>query len=179
MTYQHYSPEFKAKIVLQVIQGEKELGEVAKEHNINPNLIRKWRTVFLEKASMVFEDPEKGAAKAKRKEESLEKKQRQMLSTIGQLKLERDFLQDAFRRTGRPVPRFNPEDEQCELLGVIRSKVYYTPKSRDEEAIERKERIMSLIDYWHTENPTWGARKIRVLLSSAVSSVRDGSNSDR
>ena len=105
MTYQHYSPEFKAKIVLQVIQGEKELGEVAKEHNINPNLIRKWRTVFLEKASMVFEDPEKGVAKAKRKEESLEKKQRQMLSTIGQLTLERDFLQDAFRRTGRPIPQ--------------------------------------------------------------------------
>ena len=44
-------------------------------------------------------------------EESLEKKQRQMLSTIGQLTLERDFLQDAFRRTGRPIPRFNPEDE--------------------------------------------------------------------
>ena len=53
---------------------------------------------------------------------------------------------------------------QCELLGVTRSKVYYTPKSPDEEAIERKERIMALIDYWHTENPTWGARKIRVLL---------------
>ena len=111
MTYQHYSPEFKARIVLQVLQGEKELGEVAKEHNINPNLIRKWRTTFLEKASMVFEDPEKEAAKAKRKEESLEKKQRQMLSTIGQLTLERDFLQDAFRRTGRPIPRFNLEDE--------------------------------------------------------------------
>jgi putative transposase len=42
--------------------------------------------------------------------------------------------------------------------------VYYTPKSPDEQAIERKERIMSLIDYWHTENPAWGARKIRVLL---------------
>ena len=54
---------------------------------------------------------EKEAAKARRKEENLEKKQRQMLSTIGQLTLERDFLQDAFRRTGRPVPRFNPEDE--------------------------------------------------------------------
>ena len=58
-----------------------------------------------------YDHREKGAAKAKRKEESLEKKQRQMLSTIGQLTLERDFLQDAFRRTGRPVPRFNPEDE--------------------------------------------------------------------
>ena len=41
MACQHYSPEFKAKIVLQVLQGEKEIGEVAREHNINPNLIRK------------------------------------------------------------------------------------------------------------------------------------------
>lgn len=53
---------------------------------------------------------------------------------------------------------------QCELLGVTRSKVYYTPKEPDAEAIERKERIMALIDYWHTENPAWGTRKIRVLL---------------
>ena len=111
MAYQHYTPEFKAKLVLQVLQGEKELGEVANENNINPNLIRKWRTTFLEKASMVFVDPQAEAAKAKRKEESLEKKQKQMLSTIGQLTLERDFLQDAFRRTGHPIPRFDPEDE--------------------------------------------------------------------
>ena len=53
---------------------------------------------------------------------------------------------------------------QCELLGVTRSKVYYTPKSPDEQAVERKERIMARIDYWYTENPAWGGRKIRVLL---------------
>ena len=111
MTYQHYTAEFKAKIVLEILQGERELGEVAKEYSINPNLIRKWRTTFLERASQVFEDPEKEASKARRKEENLEKKQRQMLSTIGQLTLERDFLQDAFRRTGRPVPRFDPEEK--------------------------------------------------------------------
>ena len=56
MTYQHYTPEFKAKIVLQVLQGEKEIGELAKENNINPNLIRKWRTTFLEKAATVRHD---------------------------------------------------------------------------------------------------------------------------
>ena len=111
MTYQHYTPEIKAKIVLQVLQGEKEIGEVAKENGINPNLIRKWRTIFLEKAATVFEDPEKEASKAKRKEESLEKKHKEMLSTIGQLTLERNFLQDAFRRSGRTVPRFDQEDE--------------------------------------------------------------------
>ena len=41
MTYQHYTAEFKAKIVLEILQGERELGEVAKEYSINPNLIRK------------------------------------------------------------------------------------------------------------------------------------------
>ena len=60
---------------------------------------------------MIFEEPDKEAVEAKRKEANLEKKQKQMLSTIGQLTLERDFLQDAFRRSGRPVPRYDPEDE--------------------------------------------------------------------
>ena len=32
MTYQHYTAEFKAKVVLEILQGERELGEVAKEH---------------------------------------------------------------------------------------------------------------------------------------------------
>ena len=73
MNYQHYSPEFKAKLVLQVLQGEKEIVELAQEHSVNPNLIRKWKTEFLEKASTVFEDSRKEAAKAKKKEDRLEK----------------------------------------------------------------------------------------------------------
>ena len=71
MNYQHYSPEFKAKVVLQVLQGEKEIGELAQEYSINPNLIRKWKTEFLET------------------------EKQQMLRTIGQLTLERDFMQYA------------------------------------------------------------------------------------
>ena len=53
---------------------------------------------------------------------------------------------------------------QCELLGMNRSSVYYRPKTPDEEAKERKEKIMARIDWWSTQNPTWGARKIRQLL---------------
>ena len=45
-----------------------------------------------------------------------------------------------------------------------RSSVYYRPKTPDEEAKERKEKIMARIDWWSTQNPTWGARKIRQLL---------------
>ena len=32
-----------------------------------------------------------------------------MLKTIGQLTLERDFLQDCFRRTGTAIPEFDPD----------------------------------------------------------------------
>ena len=53
---------------------------------------------------------------------------------------------------------------QCELLGMNRSSVYYRPKTPDEEARERKEKIMGRIDWWCTQYPTWGARKIRQML---------------
>ena len=33
---------------------------------------------------------------------------------------------------------------QCELLGINRSSVYYTPKTADEEARERKEKMSSV-----------------------------------
>ena len=109
MAYKHYTPDFKAKIVLQVLQGEKELGEIASENSLNPNMVRNWKTEFLSKVSSIFENKDKAEKEAKRKEEVLEKKKQQMLKTIGQLTLERDFLQDCFRQQGHPVPRLDPE----------------------------------------------------------------------
>jgi hypothetical protein len=53
----------------------------------------------------------KFAKEARRKEDALEKEKNQMLKTIGQLTLERDFLQDCFRRTGRPVPQIDPKGQ--------------------------------------------------------------------
>ena len=46
-----------------------------------------------------------------RKEDDLKKKNDQMLRTIGQLTLERDFLQDCFRQAGEAIPRI-PEYDQ-------------------------------------------------------------------
>ena len=53
---------------------------------------------------------------------------------------------------------------QCELLGVTRSQVYYEPKEPDRAAEERKEEILSRIDYWHTMMPALGARRLRTKL---------------
>ena len=52
-----YSAEFKASVVLELLQGNKELGELAAEHNLNPNMIRNWRREFLDNASRVSMRP--------------------------------------------------------------------------------------------------------------------------
>ena len=105
-----YTAAFKTKIVLEVLREEKELGEIAAEHNLSPNMVRNWKREFLDNAESVFENPKKAAREAKRKEAALEKRNNQMLKTIGQLTLERDFLQDCFRRAGEEIPRFHSED---------------------------------------------------------------------
>lgn len=99
-----YSPQLKAKLVLEVLSGEKELGAIAHDNGINPNMLRNRKREFLDKASTVFEEPKKAEKQAKRKEEQLKKGSDQMLKIIGQLTLERDFLQRCFRQCGLPVP---------------------------------------------------------------------------
>ena len=109
MSYKTYTSEFKAKVVIEVLQGDKSLSEIASEYNLNPNMVRNWKSEFLENASTVFENPKKDEKAARRKEETLKKEKETLLKTIGQLTIERDFLQDCFRRSGRLVPEFDPE----------------------------------------------------------------------
>ena len=138
MARTQYSPQFKTKLVLEVLGGEKELGTIAYENNISPNMLRSWKREYLDHASKVFENPRKAEKQARRKEESLKKETDQMLKTIGQLTLERDFLQDRFRQYGLPVPGLSKNKllslrRQCELLGISRSTLYYEREGPDEK----------------------------------------------
>ena len=110
MARSNYTSAFKTKIVLEVLREERELGEIEAEHNLNPNMVRNWKREFLDNAESVFENPKKLEREAKRKEKALEKQNTQMLKTIGQLTLERDFLQSCFRKTGRPIPKLGGEE---------------------------------------------------------------------
>lgn len=49
---------------------------------------------------------------------------------------------------------------QCELLGIQRSTVYYKPADPSDEQREHEETLMARIDYWHTEMPYLGTRKM-------------------
>ena len=108
MSRNTYTPEFKAKLVLEVLQEDKTLDEIASRNSINPNMLRNWKKEFLENASRAF-DQTKQEKEARRKEVALKKENEKMLKTIGQLTLERDFLQDCFRDAGRPIPKMHQD----------------------------------------------------------------------
>jgi transposase-like protein len=103
MAKRKFTAEFKANLVLEVLRGERELGEIASEHQINPNQLRTWRAWFLENASTLFED-NKAAKDLERRAEASAREKAAMLETIGQLTLERDFLMKQVQGRGKGVP---------------------------------------------------------------------------
>ena len=78
-------------------------------HYILSNMVRKWKQDFLQNAHLAF-GAETERKTAQRKEEDLKKKNDQMLKMIGQLTLERDFLQDCFRQAGEAIPQLPDYD---------------------------------------------------------------------
>ncbi|MCF6173337.1 MAG: transposase [Campylobacteraceae bacterium] len=49
-----YSADFKAKIVLEVLEGEKTINELASKYSLLPKNIQNWKKQFLENASLAF-----------------------------------------------------------------------------------------------------------------------------
>ena len=48
MTRCQYTPEFKSKVVLNILQDNQELNEICAQHNLNHNKLRKWEQEFLQ-----------------------------------------------------------------------------------------------------------------------------------
>ncbi|WP_239639893.1 transposase [Megasphaera sp. BL7] len=43
MPRKKYTSEFKTKIVLSILQGDKEFNVICSENGLNPNMVRKWK----------------------------------------------------------------------------------------------------------------------------------------
>ena len=68
MLRKKYTAEFKTKIVLLILQGDKEFSE----NGLNPNMVRKWKQDFLQNAHLAFgADSERKAVQ--RKDDDLKK----------------------------------------------------------------------------------------------------------
>ena len=53
--HRQFTPEFKTKVVLQVISGEKTAAEVCREYELKADVVSKWKTTLLDKAHELFE----------------------------------------------------------------------------------------------------------------------------
>ncbi len=49
-----FTPEFKTQVVLELLREEKDLNQIASEHEIAPNMLRNWKKEFLAHASNTF-----------------------------------------------------------------------------------------------------------------------------
>ena len=100
-----YTAKFKSDRVLEVLSGEETLGAIAARYNINPNMLRNWKKEFLERVPQLFDETnQKREAAAKEREREAEHEE--LLKTIGQLIIERDWLKK------KSIEIFGPEYEK-------------------------------------------------------------------
>lgn len=50
-----YTPEFKVRVVLELLSGKRTLGEASREYKVKDSVISRWRQEFLERAPQIFE----------------------------------------------------------------------------------------------------------------------------
>jgi transposase len=49
-----FTAEFKAHVVLDLVSGAKSAAELCRQHQLNPQLLARWKTEFLERAPLLF-----------------------------------------------------------------------------------------------------------------------------
>jgi transposase len=91
-TRRRFTSEFKAKVALEAIRGERTISELATKHQLHPNQITQWKRQAIDKLAKVFDDKASDAQMGREAEVT------KLHAKIGQLVVERDFLAKAFDR---------------------------------------------------------------------------------
>ena len=83
-----YTPEFKVRVVMELITGKKSLGEASREYGIKDSVISRWRQEFMERTPQIFEQPGSKDAQSERIAE-LER-------TLGRLTMQLEMAKKVF-----------------------------------------------------------------------------------
>ena len=87
-----HSPSFKAKVALEALKDEETVAQIAARYEVHPNMVTKWKKDLQDKAAGIFG---KDHARKKKEDENLIAR---LYQQIGQLKVEKDFLDRASGR---------------------------------------------------------------------------------
>jgi transposase-like protein len=91
-TRRQHSPSFKAKVALEAFKCNETIAELAGRFEVHPSQIHKWKKELLDNAAGIFGGDDS------RKKKTDDKLVSQLYQQIGQLKVERDFLDNALGR---------------------------------------------------------------------------------
>ena len=88
-----HSASFKSKVALEAIKGEMTVAELAAKYEVHPTMVTKWKKQAIEGMADTFS---RGGRPARDADHQARLKE--LHAKIGELTVERDFLQKAFGR---------------------------------------------------------------------------------
>lgn len=164
-----YSADFKAKLVLELLEGEKTLNEIASHYDILPRSLKQWKKQFLENASLAFD---KSAVVKEYREEidQLKKEKDKTSKKLGEVIVERDFVVEKLKSLVSSNQRAKAADtkltlslnRQLNLLSVSKTAYYYDPVVPFSSQADKA--LLDVIDVIHTKHPYYGTRRVARLL---------------
>jgi transposase-like protein len=95
-TRRNHSAAFKARIAREALRGVKTISEIAAENDLHPMQVTQWKKQLEEASVEVFDKPRGRKPKVDENERKLERLERK----VGQLVLERDWLEKKCKELG-------------------------------------------------------------------------------
>jgi len=164
-----YSADFKAKLVLEALEGERTINEIASAYEIIPKNLINWKKQFLENMSLAF-DKSTVVKEYKDEIETLQKDKDALAKKVGNLTIEKDFLEGKLvslasskeRKTFVDTKHNLSINKQCQLLHVSKSVLYYNPTKpfSSDGAIK----LLDAINNIYSDFPSYGSRRIHAQL---------------
>lgn len=105
-----FSAEFKAKVALEAIKGQKSLTQLAQEYEVNPVMISKWKSEFLANMAAVFSNGKVAT------NDHQEVRTDKLYAQIGQLKVGLDFLKKNAKKLGIPENEWSHKNQIGEAI---------------------------------------------------------------
>ena len=87
-----HSASFKARVALESLKGEETVAQLASRFDVHPSQVNQWKKALTDGAADIFGDGRN------RKKPGNQQLVAQLYQQIGQLKVERDFLENTLRR---------------------------------------------------------------------------------
>jgi transposase-like protein len=91
-TRRRFTAEFKAKVALEALRGDRTVQEIAAKHAVHPNQVSAWKRQAVDGLGEVFSSGSESSAR------DHEAEVERLHAKIGQLTVERDFLSKGLKR---------------------------------------------------------------------------------